>query len=176
MTYRIYALAKEYGMDNDQLMALIADAGIKGKGSALASLTEEELEILNLALLPTDSETTDLAPTSLWRAVAQEDLDLQLVELVKILESVLNNSLSDEEKGSHWHLTQLIDRFFDVPSPRFNVQPIHKARVLRNKFTHAPDSTNPTKTELKIAINTLVLAIIDSLSKLPPTDRDKYVK
>ena len=59
MSYRIYALAKEYGMHNDQIMELIEDVGILGKGSALASLSEEEFELLAPVLLPTDSNTRD---------------------------------------------------------------------------------------------------------------------
>ena len=39
---RIYAFAKELGLDNQQLLDLCAQAGVKGKGSALASLSEDE--------------------------------------------------------------------------------------------------------------------------------------
>ena len=40
---RIYAFAKELGLDNKQLLELCNQAGIKGKGSALASLEEDEV-------------------------------------------------------------------------------------------------------------------------------------
>ena len=40
---RIYAFAKELGLDNQQLLELCDRAGVKGKGSALASLAEEEV-------------------------------------------------------------------------------------------------------------------------------------
>ena len=40
---RIYAFAKELGLDNKQLLELCTQAGVKGKGSALASLEEEEV-------------------------------------------------------------------------------------------------------------------------------------
>ena len=178
MSYRIYALAKEYGMDNDQLMTLIADAGIEGKGSALASITEEEFEILSLSLLPTSSAATDadFAPTSFWRALELREPDIRIVELVKILESILNSSLQKEEKGSNMKLTHLIDKFAGELRPRFNVELIHKARDLRNKFIHRPNSTYPSKAELNLVTNALVLAIVDSLAKLPPDDRNKYVK
>jgi translation initiation factor IF-2 len=41
---RIYALAKELKVDSKELVDLCAKAGITGKGSALASLTDEETE------------------------------------------------------------------------------------------------------------------------------------
>jgi translation initiation factor IF-2 len=43
---RIYAFAKELGLDNKQLLELCTQAGIKGKGSALASLEEDEVSAL----------------------------------------------------------------------------------------------------------------------------------
>ena len=43
---RIYALAKELKIDNKKLVDICTKAGIKGKGSALASLTDEELATL----------------------------------------------------------------------------------------------------------------------------------
>lgn len=42
MPVRIYALAKELKVDSKKLVDLCAKAGIQGKGSALASLTDEE--------------------------------------------------------------------------------------------------------------------------------------
>ena len=42
MPVRIYALAKELRLDSKQLVEICAKAGISGKGSALASLTDEE--------------------------------------------------------------------------------------------------------------------------------------
>ncbi len=42
MPIRIYALAKELKIDNKILVDICTKAGITGKGSALASLTDEE--------------------------------------------------------------------------------------------------------------------------------------
>ncbi|HET6884146.1 MAG TPA: translation initiation factor IF-2, partial [Pirellulales bacterium] len=42
MSVRIYALAKELGIDSKECVDLCAKAGVTGKGSALASLTDEE--------------------------------------------------------------------------------------------------------------------------------------
>ena len=46
MPIRIYALAKELKIDNKKLVDICTKAGITGKGSALASLTDEELATL----------------------------------------------------------------------------------------------------------------------------------
>ena len=44
MPIRIYALAKELKIDSKELVEVCTKAGITGKGSALASLTDEEVE------------------------------------------------------------------------------------------------------------------------------------
>ncbi|GIW98650.1 MAG: translation initiation factor IF-2 [Pirellulaceae bacterium] len=44
MPKRIYAFAKELGMDSKELVALCEKVGIKNKGSALASLDDEEIQ------------------------------------------------------------------------------------------------------------------------------------
>ncbi len=44
MAVRIYALAKELKFDSKELVDICTKAGVPGKGSALASLTEEEVE------------------------------------------------------------------------------------------------------------------------------------
>jgi translation initiation factor IF-2 len=41
---RIYALAKELKVESKELVEVCIKAGIRGKGSALANLTEEEVE------------------------------------------------------------------------------------------------------------------------------------
>ena len=44
---RIYAFAKQLGLDNQQLLDICESCGIKGKGSALASLDENEVARIN---------------------------------------------------------------------------------------------------------------------------------
>ena len=41
---RIYAFAKELGLDNKQLLEICENCGIKGKGSALANLDDGEVD------------------------------------------------------------------------------------------------------------------------------------
>jgi translation initiation factor IF-2 len=43
---RIYAFAKELGFDNKQFMEICEKANVKGKGSALASLDDDEVQII----------------------------------------------------------------------------------------------------------------------------------
>ncbi len=46
MPVRIYAFAKELGLDNKQLLDICEKVNIKGKGSALASLDDGEVAIV----------------------------------------------------------------------------------------------------------------------------------
>lgn len=50
MAVRIYALAKELNLDSKVLVDICEKAGITGKGSALASLTDEEVERIKAAI------------------------------------------------------------------------------------------------------------------------------
>jgi translation initiation factor IF-2 len=53
VSIRIYALAKELGIENKELVDACDRAGIKGKGSALASLNEEEVSRIKSFLAET---------------------------------------------------------------------------------------------------------------------------
>ncbi|MEM9511683.1 MAG: translation initiation factor IF-2 N-terminal domain-containing protein [Cyanobacteria bacterium P01_E01_bin.48] len=65
-TVRIYAFAKELGLDNKQLLDLCEQAGIKGKGSALASLDDDEVatirEFMSSGVAEQASEPDEPAP------------------------------------------------------------------------------------------------------------------
>ena len=58
MPTRIYAFAKELGLDNKSLLDICEQANIKGKGSALASLDEDEMSIIKGFLAKNDSSAT----------------------------------------------------------------------------------------------------------------------
>ena len=64
MPVRIYALAKELNIDGKDLVAICERAGITGKGSALASLSDEEADKVKnyLASGPAKSADSDLDP------------------------------------------------------------------------------------------------------------------
>jgi translation initiation factor IF-2 len=70
---RIYALAKELKLDSKNLVDICAQAGISGKGSALASLSDEEADQVKAFLNKGDSaesssETAKKAPTAVGTA------------------------------------------------------------------------------------------------------------
>jgi len=50
LAVRIYSLAKELKVDSKELVDICTKAGVPGKGSALASLTEEEVDKVKLFL------------------------------------------------------------------------------------------------------------------------------
>ena len=64
MSVRIYALAKELGIDNKELLGVCEKLGIKGKGSALASLDEDEVTRIKsqLAEAPPQPEVSKPKP------------------------------------------------------------------------------------------------------------------
>lgn len=66
MAVRIYSLAKELKLDSKELVERCAEAGIQGKGSALASLTDEEETTLRayLASGTRQAATPRRAPTA----------------------------------------------------------------------------------------------------------------
>ncbi|MEN1679798.1 MAG: translation initiation factor IF-2 [Planctomycetota bacterium] len=55
MAIRIYALAKELDVDSKELVDVCTRAGVTGKGSALASLTEDEVKTVKAFLAGGDS-------------------------------------------------------------------------------------------------------------------------
>lgn len=94
MAVRIYAFAKDLGMDNKELLDICEKVGVKGKGSALASLDDDEISKIRKYLAgevtaapvapakkapvaatpptPTELRREDLTPT---RSAPLRDLD-----------------------------------------------------------------------------------------------------
>ncbi len=77
MPARIYALAKELNVDSKDLVDLVKKVGITGKGSALASLSDEETQKVrdHLASAGTRHPTaapTETAPGAVRDAVPKE--------------------------------------------------------------------------------------------------------
>jgi translation initiation factor IF-2 len=76
---RIYALAKELQIDNKKLVDICTRAGITGKGSALASLTDEEVVRLKTFMAGGKSgkagapRTTDAGAAGAGRSFRRED-------------------------------------------------------------------------------------------------------
>ena len=80
MPVRIYAFAKELGFDNKQLLDVCDSAGIEDKGSALASLTDDEVVIIkNYLASPPPAEEEVFEPEEEFEAEAEvEETDDQV--------------------------------------------------------------------------------------------------
>jgi len=70
LAIRIYALAKQLKMDSKVLADVCAKAGVTGKGSALASLSDEELAKVNAYL---DKPKQDKAAAAAYPGIGKED-------------------------------------------------------------------------------------------------------
>lgn len=64
MPTRIYAFAKELGLDNKDLLDICEKANIKGKGSALASLDEDEMTVIRNFIAGSSASAPEPEPTS----------------------------------------------------------------------------------------------------------------
>ena len=62
MPIRIYALAKQLNLDSKSLVDICAQAGVSGKGSALASLSDEEVDKVKAFLASGSSEKPAAKP------------------------------------------------------------------------------------------------------------------
>lgn len=70
MPVRIYALAKEFNLDSKDLVDIVKKAGITGKGSALASLDDEEAQRVRDHLAGS-SAAPATKPAKVFKAVAE---------------------------------------------------------------------------------------------------------
>ncbi|TWT75398.1 translation initiation factor IF-2 [Allorhodopirellula solitaria] len=64
MPVRIYALAKELSLDSKDLVDLVKKAGITGKGSALASLTDDEAEQVRSSISSASKAAAKASPSA----------------------------------------------------------------------------------------------------------------
>ena len=74
MAIRIYELAKQLGVDSKQLVDICSRAGIRGKGSALASLDEQEVARVRERLAPSQPPKRSVATAPKDTAVPAEPL------------------------------------------------------------------------------------------------------
>ncbi|HIA20638.1 MAG TPA: translation initiation factor IF-2 [Planctomycetes bacterium] len=79
MPVRIYALAKELNIDGKDLVAICERAGITGKGSALASLDDEEVDKVKGYLSSSPAKTLDNDLDPLQRPNQQESHSIKTV-------------------------------------------------------------------------------------------------
>lgn len=84
MPIRIYALAKELGIDTTELLELCQTVGIEGKTSALLALVEEEVELIRFAL---NGSSDSKQETALTARLAQVSSQLSVYRETKRVES-----------------------------------------------------------------------------------------
>ena len=77
MPIRIYALAKELDIDSKELVNVCTKAGVTGKGSALASLTDDEVTKIKAHLTKQDAQPSIPAPEAPVRPSASPATPLQ---------------------------------------------------------------------------------------------------
>lgn len=85
MPIRIYSLAKELGVENKELVDICVKAGIKGKGSALASLDDDEIARVKSFLEGGATTKKAEAPADFDRPIRQSQDDLAR-SAVKVLD------------------------------------------------------------------------------------------
>lgn len=84
MPVRIYAFAKELGLDNKQLLDICEKANIKGKGSALASLDDDEIAAVKEFMSGGDSPKAESAaePSAPMRPVRKAPVKKKIGEIL----------------------------------------------------------------------------------------------
>ena len=102
MPVRIYAFAKDLGMDNKQLLDICEQAGVSGKGSALASLSEDEITTINsfLAGPPPEPEPEEV-PEPVEELADEPELPVETAaEAPEVVESTDTDQLEAQEPES----------------------------------------------------------------------------
>ena len=135
---RIYALAKELKVDSKDLVDLVKKVGITGKGSALASLTDEEAQIVRDHLSgagkpePVAAPVATTAPTAVRDVVPTERKHVA----IKVGRSSRRNAAADTpEKPAK--------RETPAPKTPVPVEPVAKAKVVPEKNEEASQDEGP---------------------------------
>ena len=94
---RIYAFAKDLGMDNKQLLDICEQAGVGGKGSALASLSEDEITTINSFLAgPPPEPEPEVVPEPVEEVADEPEVP---VEAVAEAPEVVEDIATEEPEG-----------------------------------------------------------------------------
>ena len=106
MPARIYALAKELNVDSKELVDLVKKVGITGKGSALASLSDEEAQKVRDHLASSGpapaAAPTQTAPGAVRDAVPKERKPIAIkVGRSSGSRTVANQLLPQRSKSHH---------------------------------------------------------------------------
>ena len=143
MPVRIYALAKELNIDGKDLVAICERAGITGKGSALASLSDEESDKIKsyLATGPAKPADGDLDP--LQRPEQQPTRSIKTVKprAKAPLQNLRKKSRSDENDAA---VTEVPEEEATEEAPPEETDSTTVAPIQRS------DPLTPAKREIKV--------------------------
>ena len=133
---RIYAFAKELGLDNKQLLDICESCGIKGKGSALASLDDDEIAKIKKHMTEGSSEAPKPAVDT--KAPIRETVPPQSAAPVR------NDNLLGRRESGVRDLNQRKKQASDAPKPE-KKEPKKKAG-LNVKLAQMPNVKQPKPT------------------------------
>ena len=143
MPARIYALAKELKVDSKDLVDLVKKVGITGKGSALASLTDEEAQKVRDHISgagkpePVAAPVATTAPTAVRDVVPTERKHVA----IKVGRSSSRNAAADTpEKPAKRETPAPKTPAPKTPAP---VEPVAKAKVVPEKNEEAVQDEAP---------------------------------
>ena len=142
MPVRIYALAKELNIDGKDLVAICERAGITGKGSALASLSDEEADKVKSYLATGPAKPADSDSDALQRPEQQQTRAIKTVapRAKAPLQSLRKKPEPDEADAAPTEATEeTTEDVIPEDSDSDTISPIQ-----RN------DSLSPAKREIKV--------------------------
>jgi translation initiation factor IF-2 len=128
MAIRIYSLAKDLGLDNKELVEIVKKAGISGKGSALASLEDEEVDKVKQFMAEGSSPASAEAPLTMTRPEASKQTGIKVV--TSRSQPSPDSPTAGEEENTE-----------EVPS-----EPVQDAPETTAPETTAPETTAPETT------------------------------
>ncbi len=189
MPVRIYALAKELNIDGKELVAICERAGITGKGSALASLSDDETDKIKsyLATGPAKSADSDLDP--LQRPEQQPTRSIKTVKsrAKAPLQNLRKKSRPDESEAA---VPEVPEEVTEEAPPEetesTTVAPIQRSdpltpakreiKVFAKDAPKGEDSPPKPRKEKKPRKPVIHLANMPKLEEPEPQKQDKEVK
>ncbi|MCP4477330.1 MAG: translation initiation factor IF-2 [Planctomycetaceae bacterium] len=122
MPVRIYAFAKELGLDNKQLLEICEKANIKGKGSALASLEDDEIAIVKGFMSGGEVEKTEpkpdvAAPMRPVRPVASKKKIGEIVSPVSVAPPAVEEAVEEEVEVEAQEVVEEVVETPETPEP-----------------------------------------------------------
>ncbi|MEZ6094081.1 MAG: translation initiation factor IF-2 [Pirellulaceae bacterium] len=159
---RIYAFAKDLGLDNKQLLEILDKVGIKGKGSALASLEDDEVARIKSFLADQSGGGAD-ASTAAAPAVAEPTRDSILPSRTAPLRDLTSKSKPRRKDDV-------------MPEPEVEVvatPPLEEESASRKPGPLA-DRTTVAKTEEPATEKPVEPAKRDA-SSVPPMERERFM-